>query len=266
MKKFVTFLFVLITVFCMAACFNTSQEPETETINIHDGDKIFEVQAEVDKDLNIIKTYKEIYSGKKDYYIEGVYDSTTDGEKYFDQEGDCRAIWSKNFPKDFYVRWESIDNYKIVNDYWWDSETNPKEYDFKANEQSFRYNRHYFSTEKGYSSNYLIISNNRDRMMGVNIKVRAKTTQGGDNTPDAINLSLCDGKDDGKETYVRESRPLYTHYTDYEFDMQCSMKAFGYEEKNPQRCLYIMFTVNKGAWHTTYYKDLHMTVTILPKE
>lgn len=266
MKKVIAILFALITAFSMVACFNTTEEPETETIKIHDGDRSFEVQAEVDKDLNIIKTYADIYSGKKDYYIEGVYDSQTDGEKYFDQEGDCRAIWSKNFPKEFYVRWESIDNYKIVDDYWWDSETTPKEYDFEAREESFRYSRHHFNSQKGYSSNYLIISNNRDRMIDVKINFRAKTTQGGDNTPDMINVALCDGEDNGKEIYITDSRPLYTSYNDYEFDMQCTMKAFGYVEKTPQRCLFIRFTVNKGVWHVNYYKDLHMSVTILPKQ
>ncbi len=266
MKKVIAILLVLSMLFSLGACFDKPQEPASETIIIHDGDKRFEVQANFDKDLNIIKTYEQIYSGKKDYYIEGVYDAKTDGEKYFDQEGDCRAIWSKNFPKDFYVRWENLDNYKIVDDYWWGGETTPTEYECRLNEDSFRYNRHYWSAQNGYSSNYLIINNNRDRIMDVNVKFRAKISGGGQNAPDAIYLQLCDGKDDGKEVYAEKSGSITTTYRDYEFSMQPSMKAFGYESTTPQRCLYIRFyTKSFLIQQHFYYKDLHMTIVILPK-
>lgn len=263
MKKVIAILFVLILSFSMVACFNTKDEPVSETITIHDGDRSFEVQAELDKDLNIIKTYQEIYSGKSDYYIEGAYDSQTDGEKYFDQEGVCKAVWSKNFPKDFYVRWESIDNYKLVDDNWWNDKANPETYENPQVEESFRYSRHYFSSEKGYSSNYLIISNNRDRMMDVNIKLKAKAS----GSPNNLYVYLCDGKESSKEVHAKQSKPITTSYTDFEYSMQCSMKAFGHEDKNPQRCLYIMLqtgTQNYGG--KLYYKDMHMTITILPKQ
>ena len=269
MKRIIAILFVLIMSFSMVACFDNSktQEPTSETITIHDGSNSFEVQAEFDKDLNIIKTYKEIYSGKQGYYIEGVYDAETEGEKYFDQEGVCKAVWSENFPKDFYVRWESIDNYKLVDDNWWNDKTNPEEYESAQVEESFRYSRHYFSSEKGYTSNYLIISNNRDRIMDVNIKLRAKTSGGGNGEPNNLYVYLCDGKEKSKEVHAKLSKPITTTYSDFEYSMQCSMKAFGYEEKNPQRCLYIMLqTGTRYYGHKLYYKDMHMTITILPEQ
>lgn len=72
------------------------------TVTVYDGENSSQLVATYGEKPSLTVT------GKKGYYLEGVFDAQEGGTKYFDSLGNSLLKWESSFPTTLYMRWGDI--------------------------------------------------------------------------------------------------------------------------------------------------------------
>lgn len=264
MKKISNKLIPCILIICLSIVLLTGCDfiseiidkitPKELTINIDS--KIYTTNAFVGEE---VKFELEEIPTKAGYYLAGYYDSEVGGTEYLDCDGKSNGVWEEENPTTLYARWESVDNYCIINLAW----------------KSFSYFGKQFINAainpKLDSMNVVsaLVGNWDGKIKAeFSFKMACPAYCGVGDDPDkdtsrGFYFQDSDGSD--AEAYVKKGINVHgLDYNEFSFDIECDAHTFGQAEDYADDIYYVMNIKFIGSpYYPTYVKDAKLKVYLL---